>query len=250
MLLAADVGGTKALIGLFQRHDPRPKPAEVREFPTTDFDDLDQVVEAFLHETGRAARGVQAFCAGVAGPIRGTTAHLVNAPWTADVTVVRHRLDGCPARLVNDMVAMASAVPVLRADELAVLQQGTARADGNAAVIAPGTGLGEALLHRVAGRLVASPSEGGHADFAARTPREIALLETLTRLHGRVDVERVVSGRGLAAIARFTHDTSHVPASCPAIADDVPESDLPAAISESAMSRRCPNCVEALDLFV
>ena len=248
MLLAADVGGTKARIGLFHPGDPRPTPTIVREYPTKDFGTLDEMVAAFLRETNGTT--VDAFCAGVAGPVRGTVARLVNAPWTADVDVVRARLGHCPAKLLNDLEAMASAIPVLEPNELAILQAGIALPEGNAAVIAAGTGLGQALLHNVDGRFIASPSEGGHADFAARTPREIALLGTLIRAHGRVDVERVVSGRGLVAIAGFTHGTANVPPACPAIADDLAEADLPAAISESALARRCAPCVEALDMFV
>jgi glucokinase len=177
-------------------------------------------------------------------------ARLVHAPWTADVDVVRARLGQCPARLLNDLEAMATAVPLLRADELETLQSGHAAPHGHAVLIAAGTGLGQAMLHNVDGRFIASPSEGGHADFAARTPREIALLGALTRIHGRVDVERVVSGRGLAAIAGFTHGNASVPPACPAIPDDLDEADLPAAISDAAMAGRCPRCVEAFDMFV
>lgn len=248
MLLAADVGGTKALMGLFRAADERPAQVVVREYATRDFDTLDDMVHAFLGETG--ATSIEAFCAGVAGPVRGTVARLVNAPWVADIEIVRARLGHCPAKLLNDLEAMASAIPVLEPDELAVLQAGIPQPEGNAALIAAGTGLGEALLHCVGGRFIPSPSEGGHADFAARTPREIALLEELLRLHGRVDVERVVSGRGLAAIARFTHAAASVAPACPAIADDVAEADLPAAISEAALAHRCGACVEAFDMFV
>jgi glucokinase len=247
MLLAADVGGTKARMGLFRRESPRPLPVVVREYPTRKFGALDDLVRAFLDEAGHGT--IEAFCAGVAGPIRGSTARLVNAPWVADLDATRARVGDCPARLLNDLEAMASAIPVLRADELAVLQPGNAAPDGNAALIAAGTGLGQALLHRVDGRFVAAASEGGHADYAARTSREIALLETL-RTHGRVDVERVVSGRGLAAIARMTHGSGRVAAACPAIADDIGDADLPAAITESALTRRCQPCIEALDTFV
>jgi len=248
MLLAADVGGTKALMGLFRGNGPRPAPVAVREYATQDFATLDEIVGAFLADTGHAA--IEAFSAGVAGPVRGSVARLVNAPWVADLDVAKARFGNCPATLLNDLEAMASAIPVLQPDELVVLQRGSASPEGNAALIAAGTGLGQAMLHRVNGRLVSVPSEGGHADFAARTSREIALVEDLTRLHGRVDVERVVSGRGVAAIARFTHGRANVPAACPAIADDIDVGDLPAAISGSALAGRCQACVEALDMFV
>ncbi len=247
MLLAADVGGTKTRLGWFHRGAGRPAPGEMREYPTSEFGTLDESVMRFLSDTGR--QPVDAFVAGVAGPVQGTTARLVNARWVADLDVVRARLGGCPTALLNDLEAMASAIPVLVPDELAVLQRGRAAPTGNGAVIAAGTGMGQALLHRVDTRLIPSPSEGGHADFAARTPREIALVQALTRLHGRVDVERVISGRGLVAIAGFTHGAADLVPVCAAI-DDVDPADLPAAVSRAALEQRCPRCMEAMDLFV
>ena len=139
---------------------------------------------------------------------------------------------------------MAYAVPVLDESEVLALQQGEALRGGNIALIAAGTGLGEALLHNVAGRFVPSPSEGGHADFPARTEREIALVRDLTARYGRAEVEHVVSGRGLANVHRVAHRDP-----CAAgIALDDP--DAPAQITGAALDRRCPGCVETLDLFV
>jgi glucokinase len=156
----------------------------------------------------------------------------------------------CPVRLVNDLEAMASAVPVLEREELAVLQEGIAVPSGNAAVIAAGTGLGEALLHNINGRFVASATEAGHADFAARTPRELQLVAELTRIHGRVENERVLSGPGLTNLFRFTHGAAGGTATCHAIERGTEPSEMPAAISRSALEGHCDRCGEALDLFV
>jgi glucokinase len=134
-------------------------------------------------------------------------------------------------------------VPVLTAADVVTLQAGVTDADGNAALIAPGTGLGEAMLARVRGRLEPSPSEGGHADFAARTPREVELLEWITARYGRADCERVISGPGLVNIHRLTHRT-------PCAAADPDDPRAAALISEAAIGHRCPSCVEALSLFV
>jgi glucokinase len=247
MLLAADVGGTRTRLGWYRPGGGRPVVHLVREYATKDFASLDDAVQHFLAETGHARP--DAFCAGVAGPVRGSAARLVNAPWTADLEMVRTHLGDCPAALLNDLEAMASAIPVLGPADLAVLQEGDAVSTGNAAVIAAGTGLGQALLHNVGGRIVPFPSEGGHADFAARTPREIALLQALSRAHGRVDVERVLSGRGLVAIAGFTHGAANLTPDCPAL-DGASGSDLPASITTAALERRCVRCVDALELFV
>jgi glucokinase len=134
---------------------------------------------------------------------------------------------------------------VLEDDEVTPLQEGIRNPRGNAAVIAAGTGLGEALLHRVNGRLIPIASEGGHADFAARTDREMELVRMLRELYGRASVEHVVSGPGLLNLHRFTHRGGQCD-----IVQDVPDEDAPAMISAAAMTGRCQGCVEALRMFV
>lgn len=248
MLLAADVGGTKTLVGLYRPDAERPRSQVVREYTTLDFDNLDDIVSTFLEETG--SRGIDAICIGVAGPVNGLVARLTNVPWLADASVVAERLGDCPVQLLNDLEAMAYAVPVLEPDELAVLQEGVAVPTGNAALIAAGTGLGEALLHNVSGRFLPSASEGGHADFAARTPREFAMVQELTRIHGRVDVESVISGPGLVNLFQFTHGTQDIQRACDELGPDVDQTDLPAAISATALEGVCERCAEALDMFV
>lgn len=249
MLLAGDIGGTKTLLGLFQRDRERPRPLVVREYATLDFDSLDELVQVFLDDT-RAARSLTAVCLGVAGPVTGLVARLTNVPWLADASMLAERLGDCPVQLLNDLEAMAHAVPVLEPHEVAVLQAGVAVAGGNAAIIAAGTGLGEALLHNLDGRFVPSASEGGHADFAARTPRELALVEHLTAIHGRVDNDRVISGPGLVSLAAFTHGVTGGGHPCEVIGPEVEAGEWPAAISACALARRCEPCVEALDMFV
>jgi len=248
MLLAADVGGTKTLMGLYRVHDERPQSQVVREYATLDFDSLDDIVGTFLEETG--TRDVDAVCVGVAGPVTGLVARLTNVPWLADLAVVAERLDHCPVQLLNDLEAMAYAVPVLEPDELAVLQEGVAVPTGNAALIAAGTGLGEALLHNVNGRFLPSASEGGHADFSARTERELALVQELGRVYGRVDNERVISGPGLVNLFRFTHSRQNGAAACGSVHPRMDPAELPAAISASALDGRCPRCAEALEMFI
>jgi glucokinase len=131
-----------------------------------------------------------------------------------------------------------------------VLQEGVADPDGNAAVIAAGTGLGEALLHNLDGRFIPAASEGGHADFAARTARELELAAELIRAYGRVEVERVVSGKGLVNVFRFTHGARDARNACDQMPRDLEGPELAASVSACALERRCPRCVEALELFV
>jgi len=248
MFLAADVGGTKSLVGLFRRGADRPEQMVIREYTTLDFDSLDEILTTFLDETGTSS--VDGVCVGVAGPVSGLVARLTNVPWLADLSPMAERFPGRPVLLLNDLEAMAYSVAVLEPEELCVLQEGVRVPSGNAALIAAGTGLGEALLHNVGGRFVPSASEGGHADFSARTPRELALVHELTRTHGRVDVERVVSGPGLVNLFRFTHGSSTLEAACRVIGRDFDPAELPAIITRTALARRCEQCAEALDMFV
>jgi glucokinase len=248
MLLAADVGGTKSLVGLFRQAADRPELRVIREYTTLDFDSLDEVLTTFLDETGTS--NVDGICAGVAGPVSGLVARLTNVPWLADLTPMAERFPDQPVLLLNDLEAMAYSVAVLEPEELCVLQEGVPVPSGNAALIAAGTGLGEALLHNLGGRFIPSASEGGHADFSARTPRELALVQELSRNYGRVDVERVISGPGLVNLFRFTHGARTLEAACPVIGGDFDLAELPAIISTTALARRCEQCAEALEMFV
>ena len=243
MLLAGDVGGTKTLLGIFDRAAERPRPIVVRSFSTLDYDDITTMIAELLNTSATAHTAIETACFGVAGPVIGESATMTNIPWRIDAGRIRSAF-GFRVKLLNDLEAMAYSIPVLQPDEVHVLQQGDPIAGGNIALIAAGTGLGEALLLRVDGRYVASPTEAGHADFGARTERELELVRELTPRFGRVEVERVVSGRGLLVVHTFTHTQP-----CEA-GVDVNDPDAAAVISSAALERRCPGCVEALDLFV
>jgi len=249
MLLAGDIGGTKTLLGLFDAAPARPRPLMVRAFGTLDHPDLQTLIAEFLKTpdagTARAAHGgIETACFGVAGPVVDETVKVTNVPWFVDARRVASALGIARVSLLNDLEALAHAVPVLRESETHVLQEGEAMRGGNIALIAAGTGLGQALLHNVDGRFLPSASEAGHADFAARTEREIALVRDLTTRYGRADVEHVVSGRGLINIHRVAHEQP-----C-AAGVDLESPDAAAAMSAAALERRCPGCVETLDMFV
>lgn len=244
MLLAGDVGGTKTRLGLFERAPGRPRPVATRTYLTNDFASFGEILDAFLRDVN-APPGVDAAVAGVAGPVVDGTARLTNIPWDVSAADIAARLHTSRVLLLNDLEAMAIGAGVLGPEEIVELQGGVAREDGNAVVIAAGTGLGQAYLHRVNGRLRPVPSEGGHADFSARTDREIGLVRMLRRLYGRAAVEHVLSGPGLLNLHRFTHDGQD----CPAIRG-LDTTHAPAGVSRAALDGSCPSCVEALSIFV
>jgi glucokinase len=244
VVLAGDIGGTKSLLGLFDPVPARPRPLTVREYATADFDSMEAMVNAFLRDARPDDTDVRAACLGVAGPVVGARAQLTNVPWLVDAREVGDRCGVGHVLLLNDLEAMAHAIRVLRESELRVLQEGEALRDGHQALIAAGTGLGEALLHGVDGRLVPMATEAGHADWAPRTEREVVVWRDLTARFGRVEVEQVVSGPGLVNLHRVTHTGA-----C-RVVPDPHASDAPAAISSAAMAGRCDACVEAFAIFV
>jgi glucokinase len=245
MILAGDIGGTKTLLGVFDAAPVRPRPAFVRSYGTLDFDELSVMIAEFFRDAETRPDAIDRACFGVAGPVMDEAAQLTNVPWRVDARRVAADFTFRGVSLLNDLEAMGYAVPVLRESEVHVLQEGEALRGGNIALIAAGTGLGQALIHNINGRFVPSASEGGHADFAARTEREIALVRDLTARYGRADVEHVISGRGFFNI----HPVAHRDTPCLA-GVDLGDLEAPAVISAAAMERRCPGCVETLDMFV
>lgn len=261
MLLAADVGGTKTLLGLFKQAPERPVSIETGEFVTLEHDSLVPMIREFLKAEGVEAKAIAAATFGVAGAVTDQVARLTNVPWLVDAAAIGQAADLRCVHVLNDLEAMAHSVAVLEPGELAVIQQGLAQPGGNAAVIAAGTGLGEAILLNVDGRFHPGATEAGHADWGARTPREVELLSTLIRVYGRGSNEHVISGPGLVNVYQFTHDVfgsrtwlspaAYVPArTCAGVGAVADPADLPAAIAKSAFEKRCAMCVESLDLFV
>ncbi len=248
MLLAGDVGGTKTLLGLFERGPARPRPVAIRAYPTLEFPDLAAMIERFVRDvqdpTTPGPAALEAACLVVAGPFLEGTADLTNVPWRVNASEIAGRFRIGRVDLLNDLQAMAYGLLVLDRSEVHVLQECRAVRGGTIALIAAGTGLGISMLHYVDGRYVPMASEGGHADFAARTEREVHLMRWLTERYGRAEVEGVISGRGLINIHQAAHG-----APCPAV-PDLRQPEAPAEITAAALANQCPACVETLDLFV
>ncbi len=241
MILAGDIGGTKTVLATFGEG---PDPVRTQEFKSGDFASLEAVIDAFAPERVAAA------CFGVAGPVIGDSAKITNLPWTIATPSLTQRLGGARVTLLNDLQATAFGMLALPAAKFAVLQApATAATDGTIAVIAPGTGLGEAVLVSVAGEYRALPSEGGHADFAAMTDDEFELVRFLRKRHGdHVSNERVLCGAGIGDLYSFERERSTAPE--PAwLARQIASGDRNAAVSQAAVAGTDPCCVAALDRF-
>jgi glucokinase len=245
MILGGDLGGTKTLLGLFEPGAGRPRPVALREFVTLQYDGLATMIQEFLASGVPRGTRIGAAAIGLAGPVRDQEVELTNVPWHVSARDLMARTGVAPLVLLNDVEAMAHSVEALAPDEKIVLQEGLRHPGGNGALISVGTGVGMAVLHRVDEHFLPVPSEGGHADFPARTERDIALLRALRPRFGRVEIERVLSGPGLANVARFTHGGA-----CPRFPPGLPPQDEPAEVTRAGLSGDCLPCREALDIFV
>lgn len=202
MLLAGDVGGTKTILAVFSAEAGPREPLAQTEFASHDFPNLEAMVRVFRETVGLP---LDAACFDIAGPVVDGTVKATNLPWLIDSRKLgaELRIESESVYLLNDLEAAARAVPLLQPADLRTLVAGQPSGDGNLAVIAPGTGLGEAFLTRDGRDWVAHASEGGHADFAPTDDRQIELLRYLKRRFNHVSFERVCSGRGLPNIYDF-----------------------------------------------
>ena len=246
MILVGDVGGTKTRLALVERGAGARAPRCERRLASRDFPSLEALVRAFLDEAGhRPLRAVL----GVAGPVVGDRVEATNLPWVVVGAHLGEHIGGIPVRLLNDLEATAWGIATLGDDDLETLHAGEAR-PGSRALIAAGTGLGEALILRDGDGWRPAPSEGGHVDFAPRDEFEDELLRWHRARHGRVSYERILSGRGLADLYRFLAETGRGTAS-DEVARRFAEADDPAAVvSAAALDGSCARARLALERFV
>ena len=211
MILAGDVGGTKVHLALYNFAGGRLSAVRDYKFPAHEYDSLDAVVKAFQAQAGAGEPAIFAACFGCPGPVRDGRLKLTNLPWTLDTRDLQKSLGIEHIFLINDLEANGYGIPELAPESIFTLHEGDPEATGHAGLMAAGTGLGQALLIWDGQKHRPIASEGGHADFAARSNREIALLEYLrSTLKGRVSWERVVSGLGIKNIYAFLRDVEKI----------------------------------------
>lgn len=249
MLLAGDIGGTKTALAIFSPDDGPLAPMVEETFPSARYPSLEALASEFLAETGLP---VDRASFGVSGPVAGGKAAATNLPWKMDEARLGEALGLRSVRLLNDLEAIAHAAPFLESEDLHTLNEGTPDPEGALAVIAPGTGLGEAFLTREGSGYRAHPSEGGHADFAPTGELELGLLQHLLDRFGHVSYERVCSGRGLPNVYGYLKEIRH--AEEPSwLTEKLAAAEDPTPIIVEAASdpeAPCELCVAALDVFV
>jgi glucokinase len=246
MILAGDIGGTNARLALFSRQGAQLAPVIEETFASRDYPDLSTIVKTFLASQPTPPRVA---CFGVAGPVRQGRTQATNLPWLVEASQLAQALRIDTVLLLNDLESYAYGIPLLTPDDLVVLNRGSADASGNAAVIAAGTGLGQAGLYWDGRQHHPFACEGGHASFAPNDPLQIELLGYLRREFPHVSWERVVSGPGLLNIYRFLRDTGR--GEEPVwLAFEMQRRDPAPVISQAALAGTSALCEQALDLFV
>ena len=246
MILAGDIGGTNSRLASFEVVQGRVKSIVEETFPSRDSASLDDIVRTFvsthnLHVTHA--------CFGIAGPIHHGRSEAINLAWVVDAQRLAQQLGLPTVGLLNDLEANAYGAAALAPEDFVILNEGAPDAEGNAAVIAAGTGLGEAGLYWDGKQHWPFASEGGHASFAPADALQVELLQYLQQQFAHVSWERVLSGMGLYNIYTFLRDTQRG-VEPPWLTEELRQGDRPAVIGEAALAGTCDLCVQALDLCV
>jgi len=249
MLLAGDIGGTKTTLAVFAEDSGLKSPVLEMTFSSQDYPSLEAVVEEFLAELD----GKPEYAAfGVAGPVVEGRARITNLSWVIDAARLQARFAFSAVHLLNDLEAIAEGVTILEADDLEVLHAGKTIPTGTIAVIAPGTGLGEAFLTWNGHRYEAHASEGGHTNFGPLDELQVEMLRCLMKRFGHVSYERVCSGSGFPNVYAFLRDNGYGQepdwlAERLASAKDPTPVIVSAALDDE---RPCALCRKALEVFV
>lgn len=246
VLLAADIGGTKTDVGLFLGGKKRPHQEVVETFSSRDAIGIERILQDFVDTH---AVSPSAVCLGIAGPVLNGRCRTTNLPWSVSESTIGSRFGWKHVRLINDLTAIAFSIPVLSPRRTLSLNRGSSRKGGNIGIVAPGTGLGQAIVLLENGRYVPVPSEGGHVDFAPTTEDQVQLWRYLNKRFGHVSVERILSGAGLAHIYNWVKGSGRYEES-PWLAGRMKSADPARIITETAVEEKNPMCLQAVSMFV
>lgn len=247
MILAGDIGGTKTVLSILSRDtDGSLTCVQEQTYASRQFAEFDDILTAFLP----ADVTIRSACFGVAGPVVNERCQTTNLPWLLDGAALKIKLGTAKVKLLNDLEAMALGMLSLPEHDLVELNPNAETLVGNSAVIAAGTGLGEAILYWDGDKHHALATEGGHTDFAAQNAQQDLLLAYLRKSYAEhVSYERILSGIGFSHLYDFLCEQGFAPA-CPAVPDINSDIDRNAVISRLGASGEDPLCAEVVRLFV
>jgi len=248
MLLAGDIGGTKTNLAVYAAESGLGAPLAESTFPSRRYGSLEALIADFREHTNLPFNSA---VFGVAGPVVDGRAVVTNLPWRMEEEGLRASLGVKSVKLLNDLESIANAVPSLEAKDLHTLRPGKAVQNAPIAIVAPGTGLGEAFLTWERKRYKAHASEGGHASFAPSDGEQCDLLRFLLDKIGHVSYERVCSGLGIPNIYAFYKETGRHPEETWLAEKLATAPDPTPVIVETALARPdCAICRATLEMFV
>ena len=241
--LAADIGGTKTHLILYQKGN---KILKDQKYKSHDYDNLEVILKDF---TKGVAEPLEKACFAIAGPIQNGKCEATNLPWVVEANKIEKELKIQKVFLINDLEANAYGISTLESGSFFILNEGAVEIKGNQALISAGTGLGEAGLYFDGKVVHPFASEGGHADFGPRDNMEIELLKYLQSKYGHVSYERILSGHGFFELYLFYTTILGLP-KCDRVENRLKESDPSIIVSQEGVSKRDETCFKAVDLFV
>jgi glucokinase len=247
-VLAGDIGGTKTNLAFYQATETGLNMLHTGRYPSAEYTSCTAILQQFLSDNKCPAP--ERICLGVAGPVLGGKVDLTNLSWDIDIKELKSAMGVEAVFLLNDLEAMAYGLAGLTDEDLITLHAGNETSTGNMAIIAPGTGLGEAGLYWNGVHHFPFPTEGGHTDFAPRTDLDYELLKFLQKEYGVVSYEKVVAGPAIVDIYRFLRDVKKMEE--PTWLKDALEVEKQdsAVISGAAIEQKAAICVETMALFV
>ncbi len=247
--LAGDIGGTKTILALYSKEKGPLQPLHEKNYESSSYSGLDAIIEDFLDETDSSA---ETACFGVAGPIREGRAVITNLPWQPDSDLLQKSQGFAKATLINDLAATGYAIPHLDKSDIFTISEGSRTHGGALGIIAPGTGLGEAIFTWDGSQYLAVSSEGGHSDFGPATETQSRLLEFFRNRYGHVSYDRVCSGRGIPVIYDFFKSLGSLDEP-DWLAEELAAADDPAPVIVKGALDDAQNysiCTKTLELFV
>jgi glucokinase len=246
MILAGDIGGTNARLAYFQPQNGHLRLVSERTFPSREHSEFGEIVTEFVDSSGTRP---EAACFGIAGPVRNGRVETSNLPWVIEQSRLAKQIHLPATLLINDLEASAWGIGALAAGDLVALNHVSGPAIGNQAVIAPGTGLGEAGLFWDGSRHHVFACEGGHTDFGPQGDLQIELVKFLQDRFGHVSYERILSGPGLVNTYEFLRASGCGQESAEFSAA-LKQGDPAAVISRAALDGTNPLAEKALDLWI
>jgi len=251
-LLAADIGGTKALMGLARIEQGQLHMQFETQLPSANYKDIEALLDHFLQLADIPGERISAATLAVAGPVQEKNGHsysrLTNLPWTADSESISRHLGGASVSIINDFAAVGYALPHLESEELFPLQAGVPKPGAAMLAVGAGTGLGVCLLDHREGKSHVFPSEGGHVGFAPANQEQLELLHYWLEKNGHCSREFLLSGPGIARIGAFVARALELEPG-ETLDRNMQDGDASAAISEAALNGEDSFASKTMQIF-